>query len=494
MMRKPSHGSYLHHFLETRSARQCFADFLFFWLACPHPLTGPLTARSSPKILQTVRLPTVTKSRRLHLPSRSLVAAALLALFVVPLSGCRSSSFPDVPEGYKEYAYISNSGSNTVSVLDLVYLRQDRTLQVGINPSGLAVNPQRNEVYVVNTHSTSQSGSVSVIDALANRVVATIPVNRLPYFISVSPTGHRAYVANSGSNTVSVLDLDRRREIAVAGTGEQPGMARIAPDNRTLVVTNRGSGSVSVFNVAPEDAPPTTPALHLRAAFPGCPGATDVVILPDSSKAFVACSGGHQVMAISLSAAPGSWAARQDPSTMTDHLLTLLDVGLTPVHLALKPDGGEVFASNFGSDSISEISTWTNEVESTYTIGSQPVNSIVSSDNSTLWVSNFGADSISIYSIDDGKLVGSVHTGTAPDAIAFSADEHLLLAADAHSGDVAVIRTRSKDGQPDLFTMLPAGISPSAIVVKAINATPTITPAKTTTPHPPTKAHPKTTT
>jgi len=400
---------------------------------------------------------------------RSQLLAITTSILLAVTSGCRRSHFPDVPAGYREYAYVSNGVSNTVSVLDLVNFRQDRTLQVGSNPTGLAVNPVRNEVYVVNT----QSGSISVIDAQANRVAATIPVHRLPYFISVEPSGHRAYVANSGSNTVSVLDLDRRREIAVAGTGEQPGLARISPDMRSLVVTNRGSGSISIFAVAPYDASQSshTQVVHLRAAFPGCPGATDAAILPDSSKAFIACSGGHQVMAINLAAAPDSWPAKQDSSLTTDHVLTLLDVGLTPVHLALKPDGGELFVSNFGSDSISEISTVTNEVGGTYTIGSKPVHGIVSADNSNLWISNFGADSISLYSIDDGKLVNSIHTGSAPDALAFSADEHLLLATDAHSGDVAVIRTQGKLG-PALFTMLPAGNSPNAIAVKAIKANP----------------------
>lgn len=386
-----------------------------------------------------------------------------MALFVA-ISGCHRSHFPDVPDGYREYAYVSNGGSNTVTVLDLVYLRQDRTLQVGQEPSGLAVNPRRNEVYVVNT----QSGTVSVIDASANRVAATIPVHRLPYMIAVDPSGQRAYVPNSGSNTVSVLDLESRRQIAVAGTGEQPGIARVSPDNRTLVVTNRGSSSVSFFAIAPADAPASEPALRLRAAFPGCPGATDAVILPDSSKAFIACSAGHQVMAISLAAAPGSWAARQNPAQMTDHLLTLLDVGLTPVHLSMKPDGGEIFVSNFDSDSISEIATWTNEVGGTYTVVNKPVSGVVSRDNGDLWISNFGADSISLYSIDDGRVTASVHTGSQPDALAFSADEHLLLVADSRSGDVAVVRTQSKDG-PALFTMLPAGSKPNAIVIKAIN-------------------------
>jgi YVTN family beta-propeller protein len=332
--------------------------------------------------------------------------------------------------------------------------------------SSTSVNPVRNEVYVVNSGSPTQSGSVTVIDSASNSVVATIPVHRLPYFISVEPSGHRAFVANSGSNTVSVLDLDRRREIAVAGTGEQPGLARISADGRSLVVTNRGSNSVSIFNVDPylPDATSKQP-LHLRAAFPDCPGATDAAILPDSSKVFVACSAGHQVMAISLAAEPGSWPARQDPAALTDHLLDLLDVGLNPVHLSLKPDGGEVFASNFASDSISEISTYTNEVESTYPIGDRPVRSVVSADGSFLWVSNFGADSISLYSIDDGHLAAAVRTGSGPDAIALSVDEHLLLAAAAHSGDVTVIRTES--GKPTLFTTLPAGRSPNAIVVKA---------------------------
>ena len=409
------------------------------------------------------RLQIVPTSRCIFLSRAFLSAASFMLLLGSP--GCRRSHFPDVPDGYREYAYISNGASNTVSILDLVYLRQDRTLQVGANPSALAANPVRNEVYVANTG----SGTVSVINAESNQVVATIPVHRQPGHIVVDPTGHRAYVTNSGSNSVSTLDLDRRREIGVAGTGEQPGVARISSDGRTLVVTNRGSGSVSLFNITPWAAALAASASlpHLRAAFSHCPGASDAAILPDSSRAFIACSSGHQVMAVSLAAAPGSWSAKKDPSLSSDHMLALLDVGTTPVHLAMKPDGGEIFVSNYGSDTVSEIATGTSEVGTTFPIGNHPMEGIVGADNSTLWVANFGADSIGIYSIDDGHLAGSVHTGSAPSALAFSADEHLLLATDAHSGDVAVIRTQGNPG-PALFTILPAGSSPNAIAIKAL--------------------------
>ena len=65
-------------------------------------------------------------------------------------------------------------------------------------------------------------------------------------------------------------------------------------------------------------------------------------------------------MVISIASAPDSWEAKQNPSLLADHMLALLDVGQTPVHLALKPDGGQIFCSNFGSDSVSTIDTEAN--------------------------------------------------------------------------------------------------------------------------------------
>ena len=379
----------------------------------------------------------------------------LAAVLPLALAGCRRHHFPQYPENYREFGYVTNSGSDTVTVLDLVHLRQDRVLQVGSEPTGITANPKKNEVYAVNTG----SGTVSVIDAEDNRVAATIPVHRKPYFIDVSADGTRAYVANSGSNNVSVIDLDKRREIHAIGVGEGPGEAKISPDGKTLVVTNRISGSVSIVNAK---------TYQVRAAFSGCPQATDAVILPDSSKAFVACSGSHQVMVVGL-ANPKS-TLEQDHS---DRLLTFLDVGQTPVHLALKPDGGEIFVCNFGSDSISEINTNTNEVGGAYLVGAHPTYAVVTADNSLLWFSNFNADTVGAYSIDYGKLLSPyVHVGGGPDALALSGDGFLLLAVDAQSGDISAVRTQSYTSSGDirtgsLFTMLPAGNRPSSIVIKA---------------------------
>jgi YVTN family beta-propeller protein len=393
---------------------------------------------------------------------QSKIGARVSALLTLGLGlltiGCRSHDFPQYPPNYREFAYVTNGASNTVSVFDVVNVRLDREIQVGQNPTGVTANPKRNEVYVVNSGAGQNNGSISVIDTEKNAVVATIPVHRQPYFIDVNAAGDLAYVANSGSNSVSVLDLKARREVGIAGTGEGPGLARISPDGKSLLVTNRLGNSVSIFAADGRSLP------RIRKVIEGCAGATDAVILPDSSKAFVACSGGRQIMAIALARSGDSTAPARP-----DALEALLDVGKSPVHLALKPDGGELFVSNFDSDSISEVVTGTDDVGGAYLMGSHPVRGLVSADNTLLYESNFSSQEISIYSIDDGKRLvssgnqGSIHVGDGPDALAFSSGGHLLFVVDAGSSDVAVIRTSTAS----LFTLLPTGRQPNAIAVKA---------------------------
>ena len=363
------------------------------------------------------------------------------------LTACRTHDFPQYAPNYREYVYVANGGSDTVTVLDVVNVRVDREISVGRNPVAIAANPARNEIYVVNSGTAGANGSLSIIDAEHNAVAATIPLHRQPVSVDLDADGNRAYVANSGSNSISVVDLIARRELAEIPAGDQPVAARLAPDGKSLVAADLDGNSVTII-----DASTGKP----RASFGGCPGASQVVILPDSTKAFIPCSTGHQVMVVAL-AGPDAHLAQPD------RLEALMDVGRGPVDLAIKPDGGEIFVSNSLSDSVSEIYNTTDEVGDTYMIGNNPVRGLVSRDNSLLYVANLRSQELTVYSIDDGKRIGSISVGDGPSALAFSAAGHLLFVADRRSGDVAVVRTSTGS----LFTMLPAGRDPNAIVDKA---------------------------
>ena len=386
------------------------------------------------------------------------------------LAGCRSGSFPQYAPDYREYAYIANSGGSTVSVLDLVHMRPQTVLAVAPSPVALAVSRTRNEVYALSRGLPGTKGSVAVIDAATNRVVKTIPAGKTPSALAVDAPDDRLYVANAGSNSVSIIDLRARTVVGVIGTGEVPGAVAISADNTTLAVANTQAGSVTLYEIGGKPLP------RMRASFAGCPGARSLALQPDSSKLFVACSAGRQIMAVGLRASPAARAHRL-PADERDRLLALLDVGAEPTELIPKPDGGEVFVANRASDTISEIETATNEVGGANFIGSRPQGGVVSADNALLWVANSAADTVGVYAIDDGKLVNTIHTGAGPGPVAFSADGHLLLAADTRSGDVSVLRTFERNFHREpvygtLFTLLPAGSSPASIAVKAFREEP----------------------
>ncbi|MGA7909609.1 MAG: beta-propeller fold lactonase family protein, partial [Candidatus Sulfotelmatobacter sp.] len=313
----------------------------------------------------------------------------LFIIVLIPVLGgiawwyFREEQLPDFGPAYREYAYVTNGRSNTVSVIDLRTFELAKTIPVGTEPTGIAANHKKNEVYVVN----SGSDNVSVIDAEKNAVVATIGVHSRPYFIDVSEDGKRAYVANSGSANVSVIDLDKRTVIGNVRVGASPGLARVSPDGATVVVSNRGDNTVSVIDPK---------LLRVRATLPVCLQPEDIAIVPDSRKAFVACSGSAQVAALLLKK-ENLPKAEADTDSNSDRVLALLDVGRTPVNLALKPDGGELIVCDFDSDSISIIETGTNEVGSSALIGQHPARGVVTLDNSRLYVSNFGSNSVAVY-------------------------------------------------------------------------------------------------
>jgi YVTN family beta-propeller protein len=381
-----------------------------------------------------------------HKPNQAAFLLPLLAL-----TACRTHNLPQYPPNYREYAYIPNSGSATVTVLDVVNLRLDRELAVGQNPVAVAASPSRNEVYVVNSGAPGGQGSISVIDAFKNTNAATMPVHRNPVSIDLDAAGQFAYITNSASNSISIVDLAARREIAQIGAGEQPVAARLSPDGKTLVVANQRGNSASIIDIATR---------RVRSIFGDCPGAADVAILPDSSKAFIACAAGHQLMVVALA------GAKETPGK-PDQLEAMLDVGRAPVQLALKPDGGEVFVSNSLGDSISEVDTSKSEVGGAYMIGNDPVRGLVSSDNALLYVANYRSQYVAIYSIDEGKrlpLSMTPHVGDGPTALAFSNSGLFLFVVDNRSNDVAVIRTDTRA----MIANLPTNRNPIAIAVKAL--------------------------
>src|ERR1700730_5117395 len=90
-------------------------------------------------------------------------------------------------------AYITNAGSNNVSVIDTATNTVTATITVGSVPVGVAISPDGTRVYVTNSQPASATGTASVIDTASNTAIATIPVGLGPNGIAVTPDGNRVY-------------------------------------------------------------------------------------------------------------------------------------------------------------------------------------------------------------------------------------------------------------------------------------------------------------
>jgi YVTN family beta-propeller protein len=105
--------------------------------------------------------------------------------------------------------YAANEQSNNVSVIDGATNAVTATIPVGNSPTGIAVNPQTNFIYVANSgfQHANDRGSVTVINGKDNTTTTLTDPNAIgPQSVAVNPVTNKIYVTNSNSDNVTVID------------------------------------------------------------------------------------------------------------------------------------------------------------------------------------------------------------------------------------------------------------------------------------------------
>lgn len=167
--------------------------------------------------------------------------------------------------------YVTNTPADTVDVIDAGSGEINRRIAVGVNPSGLAIRPDGQELWVTN----HISDSVSVIDIRAasptrHAVIATIqeidPVTRATRFdepVGIAFAGNdKAYITLSTENQVAVVDTRTRKIVnrlkipaqdprAIAVHGNRLYVAAFESNNQTQLSggTGRLDGNLKTFDI-----------------------------------------------------------------------------------------------------------------------------------------------------------------------------------------------------------------------------------------------------
>jgi YVTN family beta-propeller protein len=146
--------------------------------------------------------------------------------------------------------------SGTVSVIDTASNTVQKTIEVGLHPTGMTLSPAGDRVYVTNAN----SDTVSVISTLTDAVVKTLQVGGLgsgrerlpggsPNAITVSPDGQTLFVANAAQNAIAVVDANPRHDEAVRGlipTGWYPTAVTLnGAGDQLFIGSGYGFGSIA---------------------------------------------------------------------------------------------------------------------------------------------------------------------------------------------------------------------------------------------------------
>jgi YVTN family beta-propeller protein len=146
--------------------------------------------------------------------------------------------------------YVVNSGSSTVSVISSSTNTVISSVLVGRNPISIAYVPPSNKLYVTN----AGSNDVTVINGATNKVIKNIHVESVPVGVAYNPSNNDAYVINAGNSTVSVIDTSNDSVIgtipveSVLPTPSQPLFLTYDSTNAGMYLG--GISQISVINTA----------------------------------------------------------------------------------------------------------------------------------------------------------------------------------------------------------------------------------------------------
>ena len=321
----------------------------------------------------------------------------------------------DSAVAHRSTAFVVNSGSGSVTPVDLVTRKALKPIRVGSKPMAIAVTRDGRTAFVVN----SGSSSVTPIDIATRRAIAPIAVGADPEAITLTADGRTAFVVDRGSDSVTPIDAASRVAGPPIPVGHEPWRIALTPDGRTAYVLDWGGGSVTPIDVASGRAQPAIPV----GSYPFA-----IAFTPDGSRAYVANFGSDSVTPIDVA---------------TGTARPAIPVGAAPDALAVTADGKTVEVVDGNDDAITPISVATGQPRAPIRVGYSPAAVGIRGD--TAYVVNTISGTLTPIHTGTGRAGRAIPVGqyTYPLGVSFGAGRAPAVVLDTYSGQVTLVDTRT---------------------------------------------------
>jgi YVTN family beta-propeller protein len=273
-------------------------------------------------------------------------------------------------------------------------------IPVGEGPILLAVAPGGDSVYAV------AKGKLLTIDTATNTVVASLSVGPQPSGVAVSPDAQRVYVNQLFGSQMAAVDAARHVELAPVPLGAgriAGGWGRIAvsADGDVGYVTNRDKEALAIADLRSREALTVWTDIRPR----------DVALSPDGRYAYVCgcrgfCSGG--------SVRVYDRQARRFTGTLA--------AGPNPYRIVVGPHGRRAYTANLASPSISVIDLDSGTVVATVPVPNGPTGLFVSADGAWVYTSSNVTGEVLAIDTTNYEVRGRVRVGDRAREIVLTPD------------------------------------------------------------------------
>lgn len=341
-------------------------------------------------------------------PTLSLLPAALLGAILIgaatPASaqegfGAKAELRGNPAQTCGNLAFVANSYSDTLSMIDMDEQRLVGTFPTGKSPVNPTFNRDWSKLYVAN----AAGGSLTVIDAGTRKVAEAIPLpNPKPSGLRFLPDGRHLAISFLGTNqgkdrgSLGVLDLVTGKLVKSIPVEVNPERFDITPDGKRAYVANLVSGSVSVVDLERGEIVATIPTPQGKSPF-------NIVVSPRGKRAYVGLSLGQSILEI---------------DTETDQVISEIKTSAGPNGITFTPDGDNLLFTTVWAGKIQSYNLTAKIVSEGKSVGMLPGHLRLTQDGTRgLFVRPYGRQ-VELIDAQNMTVIKSIKTGTGPSTVA----------------------------------------------------------------------------
>ncbi|MEZ5351305.1 MAG: hypothetical protein R2762_01605 [Bryobacteraceae bacterium] len=146
--------------------------------------------------------------------------------------------------GGAEYAFVSNSGGDFISVVQLT-TGAVKTIAAGSRPEGSTLSRNGELLYVANR----EAASITVIDAGRQAAIGEIATGKGPVRLAETPDGKSLVYALMHDHAVGIADLATRREVAQVPVEGDPVSLSVSADGKWAFAASEEKDLVHVVSL-----------------------------------------------------------------------------------------------------------------------------------------------------------------------------------------------------------------------------------------------------